>query len=129
MSAIARKTRIFFRRSIWERLTSIPGTPATGYIVAYWKNVDGKPYFKTSDGVEHGLGGATVTTTMVALAPGVSGNFTIAHGAAAAPTYVVIEMTSGGQIWFQSARYDATNLYLVASNHIVTGKAQVVVVS
>jgi hypothetical protein len=37
----------------------------------------------------------------------------------------MISMTSPGGIWFQAARYDATNIYLVASDAGVTGYAEV----
>ena len=53
------------------------------------------------------------------------GNFTLAHGLGRTPTAVLIEMTAAGVIWFQSGtRYDATNLYLVASDAGLTGVAQ-----
>ena len=62
----------------------------------------------------------------IALAPGSPGNFTVAHGLTTTPSSVMIQMTSGGAIWFQSAtRYDATNLYLVASDSGITGYAEV----
>jgi len=62
--------------------------------------------------------------TNVALAPSAGGNFTVAHGLGSAPLAVAIAMTSGGQIWLQSPTgYDATNLYLVASDAGVTGNA------
>ena len=62
--------------------------------------------------------------TKVALAPSAPGNFTVAHGMSRAPVAVVFEMTSGGQIWLQNPTgYDATNLYLVASDAGITGNA------
>jgi hypothetical protein len=64
--------------------------------------------------------------TAVALAPGAAGNFTVAHGAGATPSAVVIEMKSSGAIWFQSTEYDATNLYLVASDGGLTASAKVI---
>jgi hypothetical protein len=59
----------------------------------------------------------------VNLFPSNPGSFTVAHGLPTAPLAVDIEMSSGGQIWFQSIGYDATNLYLVASDSGVTGVA------
>jgi hypothetical protein len=59
----------------------------------------------------------------VSLAPSSAGNFTVAHGFGGTPALVLIEMTSGGNIWFQSSRYDGTNLYLTASDAGITGKA------
>jgi len=63
--------------------------------------------------------------TEINLAPGADGNFSVAHGLGATPRLVLIQMTSGGAIWFQSTRYDATNINLVASDPSVTGKAEV----
>lgn len=59
----------------------------------------------------------------IALAPTAPGNFTVAHGQSATPIYAIIQMTSGGEIWFQTPQYDATNLYLVASDAGITGNA------
>jgi hypothetical protein len=64
-----------------------------------------------------------MTMTLVALAPLAAGAFTVDHGLAAAPSAVLIQMTAGGQIWFQTPMYDATNLYLVASDAGLTGNA------
>jgi hypothetical protein len=61
----------------------------------------------------------------VALTPGAAGNFTVPHGLGASPVFAMVEMTSGGAIWFQSPPWDATNLYLVASDAGLTGKAEV----
>ena len=63
--------------------------------------------------------------TTVSLAPGASGNFSVAHGLATTPSAVTIQMTSSGEIWFQSTRYDATNINLTAGGAGVTGKALV----
>jgi hypothetical protein len=53
----------------------------------------------------------------------VAGNFTLAHHLGRAPLAAVIQMTSGGAIWFQSpTMWNATNLYLVASDASVTAK-------
>lgn len=51
------------------------------------------------------------------------GNFTLPHDLGVIPGSVVFEFTSGGVVWFQPIRYDATNLYLVASDAGVTGFA------
>lgn len=51
------------------------------------------------------------------------GNFTLAHNLGIVPTTVIFEFTDGGTVWFQNPRYDATNLYLVASDTGVTGVA------
>lgn len=50
-----------------------------------------------------------------------AGNFTQAHTLAQLPTWADIAMTSGGGIWFQkSTKFDASNLYLTASDAGVT---------
>jgi hypothetical protein len=62
----------------------------------------------------------------VALTPSAGGNFTVAHGLGAMPTLVVITLTSLGQIVFQAAtQWDATNIYLTASDGSVTGFAEI----
>jgi hypothetical protein len=66
---------------------------------------------------------ATKLYGQVSVAPSAPGNFSIAHRLGRAPKSVLIQMTSGGAIWFQpSALFDATNLYLVASAAEVTAK-------
>jgi hypothetical protein len=90
----------------------------------------GRIYFATDTKqtwYDNGTAWVNVTSgtsiSSVALAPSAPGNFTVAHGLAAAPSAVSITMTSGGQIWGQSPISDATNLYLAASDVGVTGKA------
>ena len=59
----------------------------------------------------------------VSAAPGAPANFTLQHYLGRAPIGVVVQMTSGGAIWFQApTMYDATNLYLVASDSGITAK-------
>jgi hypothetical protein len=55
----------------------------------------------------------------------VAGNITVPHLLGRAPAGALIQMTSSGAIWFQSAMYDGTNLYLVASDPTVTAKVQI----
>lgn len=94
-------------------------------------------HFQLDDSIDPGLisahvaasgtSGSTAVAVVVeiALTPGAPGNFTVAHGLPAAPAFVLIQMDSGGDIWFQAAtRYDATNLYLTASDAGIVGKAQ-----
>jgi hypothetical protein len=50
------------------------------------------------------------------------GSFTVPHLLGRVPVCAVIQMTSGGAIWFQTPSYDGTNLYLVASDTAVTGR-------
>jgi len=49
------------------------------------------------------------------------GDFTLAHNLGLIPQTVIFEFTDGGSVWFQPVRYDATNLYLIASSPGVTG--------
>ena len=52
------------------------------------------------------------------------GNFTLPHTLGVVPGSVLFEMTSGGAVWFQKpTRFDANNLYLVASAGGLTGYA------
>ena len=53
------------------------------------------------------------------------GNFSLAHSLGTTPSAVTIEMTSGGQVWFQTPRYDSSNVYLVASDTGLTGTVMV----
>ena len=67
---------------------------------------------------------ASTAPTDVALAPSVGGNFTVAHGLSFTPSEVLIRMTSLAIISFQTPTgWDATNLYLVASDGPITGVA------
>lgn len=53
-----------------------------------------------------------------------SGDFSVAHSLGRIPSFVGIQMTCGGLIWFQSPTlYDDTNLYLAASDEGVTAIA------
>lgn len=61
---------------------------------------------------------ANVTIPFDTTAPGA---FTLAHNLGIVPTSVIFEFTIGGTVWFQPQRYDATNLYLVASDGGITG--------
>jgi hypothetical protein len=61
--------------------------------------------------------------TQVAFTTSAPGNFTLPHNLGVIPGSVIFEFTSGGVVWFQNTRYDAENLYLVASDAGVTGFA------
>jgi hypothetical protein len=70
--------------------------------------------------------GATKIYGQVSLAPSDAGDFSIAHLLGRTPNGALIQMTSGGAVWFQPATlYDGTNLYLVASDAGVTAKVQI----
>lgn len=90
----------------------------------------GRIYFATdTKRVLYDTGTAWVDVTpgapaAVALVPGAAGNFQVAHGLGAAPSAVCVLMTSPGSIWAQNpTSFDATYLYLAASDASVTGKA------
>lgn len=51
------------------------------------------------------------------------GDFTLAHNLGIVPSTVIFEFTDGGTVWFQPQRFDAMNLYLVASDADITGVA------
>lgn len=63
------------------------------------------------------------SSVQIAFTTSAPGNFTLAHNLGVVPGSVIFELTSGGTVWFQSPRYDANNLYLVASDTGVTGFA------
>jgi hypothetical protein len=66
---------------------------------------------------------SSVQVAFTTVAPG---PFTLPHNLGVVPGSVIFEFTSGGIVWFQSppaVRYDASNLYLVASDAGVSGYA------
>jgi hypothetical protein len=66
---------------------------------------------------------ATKIYGQVSAAPDAPGNFTLPHRLGRSPVAAFIQMTSAGAIWLESSTpYDATNLYLVASDASVTAK-------
>jgi hypothetical protein len=69
---------------------------------------------------------ATKLYSQIDAASAAAGSFALAHRLGRVPAGALVQMTSSGTIWFQSsAMYDATNLYLVASEVGVTAKVQV----
>jgi len=69
---------------------------------------------------------ATKIWGQLLVAPGAAGNFTLPHLLGRTPVGALVQMTSSGALWFQSsAMYDNTNLYLVASDPVVTAKVQI----
>ncbi len=93
--------------------------------------IDGRIYFATdTKKVYRDSGSAWVDITpggpaaTLAATPSAPGNFSIAHGLAAAPSRISVLMTSGGAIWQQAAA-DATNVYLAASDAGVTATVYV----
>ncbi|MGH3429167.1 MAG: phage tail protein, partial [Mycobacteriales bacterium] len=57
--------------------------------------------------------------------PTTAGPFTIVHGLGVTPNVALIRMKSAGRVWFQTARYDDTNIYLVASDDGLDGVLEV----
>jgi hypothetical protein len=90
-------------------------------------SIDGRLYFATDvhkvyrdngvtwDDVTPGGPAATLSAT-----PAAAGNFSIAHGLAAAPSRIEILPTSAGNIWAQSPAFDGTNVNLFASDPGIT---------
>jgi hypothetical protein len=68
---------------------------------------------------------ATKLWGFVALAPSAAGDFTVPHFLGRAPIGAQVVMKSGGAIWFQSTKWDETNLYLVASAEGLSAEVQV----
>lgn len=109
------------------QLSSHTPAPDPGFINAKLRISATDPIFASFEVPVGGTSGSTALAVVVeiALTPGSPGNFTVAHGLPAAPAFVLIQMDSGGDIWFQTPlRYDATNLYLTASDGGIVGKAQ-----
>ena len=59
------------------------------------------------------------------VAPIYKGDFSIPHGLGVTPALALVQMTSGGAIWFQTPPYDATNINLVSSDAGVGGNVYV----
>jgi hypothetical protein len=67
---------------------------------------------------------ATALYGAVGLAAAAPGNFSVPHLLGRAPICAIVQMTSGGAIWYQTpTSYDGVNLYLVGSDAGVTGRA------
>lgn len=69
---------------------------------------------------------ATKLYAFLAISSTQPGNFSVPHLLGRVPAGALIYTTSASAIWFQSpTMYDATNLYLVASDSGVTAKVQI----
>ena len=91
---------------------NVPAPPAGSAAANKMLRADGTWAVPTAAGV-----------TPIALAPSVSGNFTVAHGLGTTPVAVIPTCTAGS-IWLQyPTGFDATNLYLVASDGPLNGIA------
>jgi hypothetical protein len=114
--------------------------PASQASYLFYNSTGGFYYQAGATGAQNGdaLVGLVTTTTsavvavqqatalygavgLVAAAPG---NFSVSHMLGRAPICAIIQMTSGGAIWYQTpTSYDGVNLYLVGSDAGVTGRA------
>ncbi len=68
---------------------------------------------------------ATQIFGQVAVAAPTAGNLVVQHFLGRTPVGAVIQMTSNGEIYFQTPMYDATNLYLTSSAAGLTAKVLV----
>jgi hypothetical protein len=80
--------------------------------------ITGQTTVNTPKGVTAGTLPAPATT--LALTPGAPGNFTVAHGLGKTPVAGIVQMTSGGSIYWQAVPWDATNVYLTATDAGIT---------
>jgi hypothetical protein len=60
----------------------------------------------------------TIKVPFTTIAPG---NFILPHTLGVIPASAIVNMTSSGSVWFQPTLYDASNLYLEASDPNLTG--------
>jgi hypothetical protein len=121
---------------------TLPPAPASQTSYLFYNSVSGFYYQAGAVGATAGDALIGVVTTnasaviavqqatplfgAVSVSSGAPGNCTVAHLLGRVPVCAVVQMTSGGLIWFQTpTSYDGTNLYLVASDAGVTGKVVV----
>jgi hypothetical protein len=70
--------------------------------------------------------GATKINGRLTVTAGAAGNFSLVHNLGRTPLGAMIFMTSGGALWFQlPTLFDATNIYLTASDAGITAVIQV----
>jgi hypothetical protein len=117
-----------------------PGpAPASQTSYLFYNSTSGFYYQSGAVGAQAGdalIGGVTTSASAVvavqqatrlfgavSLAPSAPGNGTVPHLLGRVPLCAIIQMTSGGAIWFQTpTSYDSVNLYFVASDAGITGK-------
>jgi hypothetical protein len=127
---------------------SAPTTPAPGIAPAsstsflWWNSITGFYFNLTGIPAVTGdafLGSVTTDPTHVtavtnatkiygrlAVTASAAGNFSVVHKLGRAPQGAMIYMTSGGALWFQAGiMFDASNLYLTASDVGITASIQV----
>lgn len=119
--------------AVWSTELTIPGSnlifagwefhaPQDGWLV--WDDAQ-QQYWTYANGSWRVFSGGGVTISDVPFTTFAPGPFSVAHGLGVTPTAVGIEMTSGGSVWFQTTRYDSTNVYLVASDTGLTGHLKI----
>jgi hypothetical protein len=119
--------------AVWTTELTLPGTdttfagwefhaPQDGWLV--WDDAQ-QQYWTFSNGSWRVFSGGGVSVADVAFTTFAPGQFQVSHGLNVTPTAVTIEMTSGGLVWFQTTRYDSSNVYLVASDTGLTGHLKV----
>jgi hypothetical protein len=113
--------------------------PASQTSYLFYNSVSGFYYQSSAVGAQAGDALVGVVTTSasaviavqqatplygaVSVAPSAAGNCTVPHLLGRVPLCAIIQMTSGGAIWFQTpTSYDGVNLYLVVSASNVTGR-------
>jgi len=121
---------------------SAPAAPASSTSYFWWNSVTGFYFNTTGTAASPGdafLGTVTTDATHVlavtgatkiygrlAVSAAAAGNFSLSHNLGRAPLGALIYMTSGGAVWFQpTTLFDATNLYLTASDAGVTASIQI----
>lgn len=101
---------------------ALVGVPANIYIGSIIAMPAGGGTITGPGGLPVGKSGATAQVQLTGLS---AGNNTIAHGLGYSPTAAIIQMNSSGEIWWQTAQWDGTNFYVVASDAGVTGFVEV----
>ena len=66
-----------------------------------------------------------VPATTLLVTSSAPGNFSVPHGLGVVPSLIEILLTAGGVIWAQTPTFDATNVYLVASDTGLTATISV----
>jgi hypothetical protein len=118
---------------------TLPPAPASQTSYLFYNSVSGFYYQSSAVGANGGDALVGVVTTRasaviavqqatpifggVGVVSSAPGSFTVPHLLGRVPICAIIQMTSGGAIWFQTpTSYDGVNLYLVASDAGVKGK-------
>ena len=118
-AAPALSTSFLWRNSVtgfYYNLTGLPAVTGDAYLGSVVTNATQVTAVTTSSKV-YGR---------IAVAAPAGGNFTVPHKLGRTPLGALIYMTSAGVVWFQpSPMFDATNLYLAASDAGLTAEVQI----